>query len=75
MLGLLYGWTKEYIFGNLSWAQILMYYTYGMELKYGKPQKAAGKNLKDMSQEEIDSHYEELKAEKERLRKQYGKID
>jgi hypothetical protein len=43
-----------------------MYYNKGIEAKYGKPDDKP-KSAKDMS-------YDDLKAEKEALKKQYGDI-
>ena len=63
----MYGWKKEYLFEEMTWGQIVMYYKYGVELKYGKQGDKKPRDAKDMT-------YEELKAEKERLKKQYGDI-
>lgn len=51
----------------MTWAQIIMYYKYGIERKYGKKGKGKPKAAKDMT-------HAELKAEKEKLIKQYGDI-
>jgi len=63
-IGVLYGWTKEYLFEHMSMGQLVMYFDYGMEMKYGKPKKASEKKTSELTPAE-------LKREKARLRKLY----
>lgn len=66
MMGTLYAWaTKEYLFERMSFGQIVMYLNYGAEFKWGKQDKGKPKNLTDKTDRE-------LRAEREKLRKQYG---
>jgi len=69
-MGLLYAWaTKEYLLNNMSFGQIIMYHHHGIELKYPKVKSnGQGESLKDKSATE-------LRAYRDKLRKQYGKID
>jgi len=67
MMGILYGWaTKEYILEKMSFGQIVMYVNYGAEFKWGKQKK--GKPRK--ASEKTD---DELRADRAKLRKLYGK--
>ncbi len=65
MMGILYGWKKEYLLENMTFGQIVMYLNYGAEFKWGKQDKGKPKKATDKSAVE-------LKAEREKLRKQYG---
>ena len=65
MMGILYGWKKEYLLENMSFRQIAMYLNYGAEFKWGKQDEGKPKKATDKSARE-------LKAEREKLREQYG---
>ena len=65
MMGILYGWKKEYLLENMSFGQIVMYLNYGAEFKWGKQGEGKPRAAKDKSAKE-------LKAEREKLRNQYG---
>ncbi len=66
MMGILYAWaTKEYLLEKMSFGQIVMYLNYGAKLKWPQPAKGKPKELRDKTAKE-------LKAEREKLRIQYG---
>ena len=65
MMGILYGWKKEYLLEEMSFGQIVMYLNCGMEFKYPKPKD-------DGPKKSIDKTAVELRAERDKLRKQYG---
>ena len=68
MMGLLYAWaTKEYLFERMSFRQIIMYLNYGLELKYPK---AEGEKSSNPSM--VGRSAEEIRKERDRLRKQFG---
>lgn len=73
-MALLYPWaTKEYLLWSMTIGQVFYYYNVGMEMRYGKGDAKqdgshAVRTAKDMS-------YEELKAKRDELRRQYGAID
>jgi len=65
-MALLYPWgTKEYLLWNMSFPQIIMYHTLGMEIKYPK---ASGGGDKPKALIEMD--YDELKAKRNEMIKQ-----
>jgi len=66
-MGVLYAWaTKEYLLERMTFGQIVMYYNYGMEFKYPKPKGTSGPAS---ARQKTNA---ENRADKERLRKQYG---
>ena len=70
-MGILYSWaTKEYLFENMTFGQIIMYLNYGLEIKYPQPpeDKKRIKPTKEMTAEEF-------REERDRLRRQYGLIE
>ena len=68
MMGVLYAWaTKEYLLEKMSFGQIVMYLNYGILLKYGKQT-----NGKTKSTSMIGKSAAEIKAERDKLRKQFG---
>lgn len=66
-MGILYGWTKEYLFEHMSFGQIVMYLNEGMRFKYPKPQKENSGSL-------IGASAEEIRQARDRLHAQYGNI-
>jgi len=59
MMAILYPWaTKEYLLWHMSFPQIIMYHTMGMEAKYPQPKK---------KETLLDKSYDELKAKREEL--------
>ncbi|KKL82737.1 hypothetical protein LCGC14_1981770 [marine sediment metagenome] len=67
-MGTLYAWaTKEYLLEKMSFRQIFMYLNYGIEFKYGK-QETKPKKPSEMTAEEA-------RAERDKLRKQYGNVE
>lgn len=68
-MALLYPWaTKEYLLWHMTIGQLVMYHNLGIELRYGKRDgNGAPRTVKDMS-------YEEVRARREELRRQYGEI-
>ena len=66
MMGILYAWaTKEYLLEKMSFGQISMYLQYGSEIKWPKPAKGKPRTAKEMTAEQ-------LKADRDKLRKQYA---
>lgn len=66
-MALLYPWaTKDYLLWEMSLPQIILYHNLGHEVKYGKPESKPTKTS-EMS-------YDELKAVRDDIRKQYGNI-
>ena len=67
-MGFLYAWaTKEYLLEKMSFGQISMYLNYGAEFKWGKQDKGPRPVKKAQ-----DKSAKELRADREKLRKQYG---
>ena len=67
-MGLLYAWaTKEYLFERMSFRQIIMYLNYGLELKYPKAKEEESSNPSM-----VGRSAEEIRKERDRLRKQFG---
>ncbi len=64
-LAVLTGWTLHYMLEQLTVGQVALMYRYTTEFKYGKPKPIAEKKTAELSPDE-------LSAEKERLRQQYG---
>ena len=65
MMGILYGWKKEYLLEEMSFGQIVMYLNCGLEFKYPKVKD-------DKPKRAVDKSAAELRAERDKLRKQYG---
>jgi len=65
MMGILYGWKKEYLLEEMSFGQIVMYLNCGLEFKYPKAKD-------DKPKRAVDKSAAELRAERDELRKQYG---
>ena len=66
MMGILYAWaTKEYLLEKMSFGQIAMYLQQGVEIKWGKQPKGKPKTAKEMTADE-------LKANRDKLRKQFA---
>ena len=65
MMGILYGWKKEYLLEEMSFGQIVMYLNCGLEFKYPKPKDGTPRKA-------VDKSAAELRAERDKLRKQYG---
>ena len=64
-MGLMYAWaTKEYLLERMSWKQIEMYLSHGVDIKYPQPRRKDGSL--------VGATAEEINARKEKLRKQYG---
>ena len=58
-MALLYPWaTKDYLLWEMSFPQIIMYHTIGMDLKYPQPKK---------TESLLDKSYDELKAKREEM--------
>ena len=66
-MGILYGWKKEYLLEEMSFGQIVMYLNYGLKFKYPKPESGDGTPRRAQ-----DKNAKELRAERDKLRKQYG---
>ena len=67
IMGILYGWKKEYLLENMSFGQIVMYLNYGLEFKYPKTETRP-KKPSEMTAAEA-------RAERDKLRKQYGNVE
>lgn len=64
MVGILYGWKKEYLLEEMSLGQIILYLNEGIRFKYPRPEKKAGSL--------IGASAEEIRRQRDKLRKQYG---
>ena len=65
MMGILYGWKKEYLLNEMTFGQIVMYLNEGIKLKYPSTEKAKGSSL-------VGASAEEIKRRRDELRRQYG---
>jgi len=64
-MGLMYAWaTKEYLLERMSWRQIEMYLNHGVDIKYPQPKPKDGSL--------VGASAEEIRARRDKLRKQYG---
>ena len=63
-MGVLYGWTKEYLLEQMTFAQIVMYLNEGLRFKYPKPE-SKGNSL-------VGASAEEIRRRRDELRRQYG---
>jgi hypothetical protein len=66
-MGILYGWTKEYLLQEMSFSQIVMYMNEGIRFKYPQPKqpKSDGASL-------VGAPADEIRARRDKLREQYG---
>lgn len=66
-MGILYGWTKEYLLEHMSFGQIALYLNEGLRFKYPRPQKTSGSL--------VGASADEIRQRREELRRQYGRIE
>ena len=66
MIGILYGWTKEYVLEHMSFRQIVMYLNEGMKFKYPKPPEQSGSLIGESE--------DKIRQTRDALRAQYGDI-
>jgi len=63
-MGILYGWTKEYLLNEMTFGQIVLYLNEGLDFKYPQPAKKGGSL--------VGATAEEIRKRRDDLRRQYG---
>lgn len=66
-MGILYGWTKEYLLEHMSFGQIITYLNEGLRFKYPKPD-----NSKSDNGSLVGASADEIRRARDRLRATYG---
>jgi len=66
-MGILYGWTKEYLLEHMSFGQIALYLNEGLRFKYPRPQK----NTNSL----VGASAEQIRSSRDELRRKYGIIE
>lgn len=63
-MGILYGWTKEYLLERMTFGQIIMYLNEGIRFKYPRPEHKSGSL--------VGASADEIRRRRDALRRQYG---
>jgi len=66
-MGILYGWTKEYLFEHMSFSQIVLYLNEGLRFKYPPAKKTDSGSL-------VGASADEIRTRRDELRSKYGQI-
>ena len=84
-MALLYPWaTKEYLLWEMSIGQVFLYHNLGVEMRYGRREKAGKKTLRGASHAELKAAQAEARRQlglregedvKAKLREKYGDVD
>lgn len=61
MMGILYGWKKEYLLEQMTFGQIVMYLNEGIRFKYPSAGQKKGNSLVGATDEEIRRRRDELR--------------
>lgn len=72
MMGILYGWKKEYLLEKMSFAQIVMYLNEGMKFKNPSPGGGGQTSGTESGGSLVGASAEQIRANRQKLRDQYA---